>query len=71
MGEPSEVTLRSVLGLLLTLLSEFRGPSEVIWAFKVKKTSVSVLDKTHSLEKRKLFPTLVHLELTECGRAFA
>ena len=35
------------------------------------KTSVSVLDKTHSLEKRNLFPTLVHLELTKYGRAIA
>ena len=32
---------------------------------------MSVLDKTHSLEKTKLFPTLVHLELSGCGIAFA
>ena len=35
------------------------------------KASVSVLDKTHSLEKTKLFPTFVQLELSGCGRAFA
>ena len=34
------------------------------------KTSVSVLEKAHSHERRKLFPTLAHLELSECGRAF-